>query len=293
MEVDIGIQKYKDYLEKSNLSKNTIYQYLKYLKAYVVEYGLPNEEEFEVSKNIENIQFKKDKIKAENASTKAQTLKAVVSYRKHLKLPVEKIVTLYNDVNKQAKIRAEEKKREDNDDIMSLREYNKKVDDLYDENDVEKLRAYLINKIISLTNTRNMDLVARLITPKEYEMIYKDKKDENYLFLENNKLHFIRNKYKTSNTYGRKINQVVELGKTNKINTSFRLLKRNDDMLIPKDKLANISRYVTRLTFDLGETKIMKMMLREKNTLADASKMGENRGTALETLQSNYNISQY
>lgn len=291
MEQNKGIENFREYLEKNNLSKNTIYQYLKYIKLYANEYGLPTgEDEFIITKNIETLKLKKDAIKDEKASTKSQTLKAVVSFRKSLNLPVSKIIELYSDVNKEARMRAEELKHQQNEELMSFSEYNKLVDDLYDEKDVEKLRQYLINKILTIANVRNMDLVARLITPKEYDSVYKNKPDENYLYLDDNKVYLVRNKYKTVGSYGTKISIIREPRKNTKINTAFRLLKNYDDMLVPKEKLTDLSRYITKLTFGLGETKLFKIVLRENNTLGKASKLGENRGTSLASLQQNYNI---
>lgn len=291
MEQNKGIENFREYLEKNNLSKNTIYQYLKYIKLYANEYGLPTgEDEFIITKNIETLKLKKDAIKDEKASTKSQTLKAVVSFRKSLNLPVSKIIELYSDVNKEARMRAEELKHQQNEELMSFSEYNKLVDDLYDEKDVEKLRQYLINKILTIANVRNMDLVARLITPKEYDSVYKNKPDENYLYLDDNKVYLVRNKYKTVGSYGTKISIIREPRKNTKINTAFRLLKNYDDMLVPKEKLTDLSRYITKLTFGLGETKLFKIVLRENNTLGKASKLSENRGTSLATLQQNYNI---
>jgi hypothetical protein len=46
----------------------------------------------------------------------------------------------------------------------------------------------------------------------------------------------------------------------------------------------------TNATFKLGETNIMKMYLKHFNSLSQAKKISDNRGTALETLEGNYNI---
>lgn len=288
METEIEIDNFQEYLEQQNLSQNTIYQYVKYLKHYVNEYGMPNGQQYEVSKNIENLKLKKQKIKAEQASTKSQTLKAVIAYRKYKKLPNETIVELYNDVNKEARLRAEEQKAELNEKLMSFKEYNNKVNELYDEDDIEKIRAYLINKLLSISNCRNLDLVSNLITTKtEYK---KMKDNENYLYLHKNDLYFIRNNYKTADKYGKKEMLINEPKHKLKLKKAFKLLHKKDNQLIPKDELNNLSRYILKKTFNLGETKIMKIMLKEKNTLGEAEKIGQNRGTSLSTLQQNYNI---
>jgi hypothetical protein len=61
-----------------------------------------------------------------------------------------------------------------------------------------------------------------------------------------------------------------------------------DNNLIPD--VGNLADYVIRNTNNLGETKLLKMSLKAKNSLADATKIGEKRGTALPTLQQNYNL---
>ena len=53
----------------------------------------------------------------------------------------------------------------------------------------------------------------------------------------------------------------------------------------------NLSYYIGKLTIlGLNQSTILKIVLNEKNNLNQASKISKNRGSAIETLQSNYNL---
>jgi hypothetical protein len=283
------LQKYKAHLVANNLSTNTINQYMKYLTAYVKKYQeYPDNDEEDVYQNIDKFVIEKANGKPVK-STKAQTLKAICSYRNYKNLPRDKIVKMYGSVNEEAKQDAEMRNAKLNETLPSLKEHNTFVDGLYDLTDLEKIRAYVINKLILNCYVRNKDLVAKIITKKGQLKHIAD--DENYLHIQKNKVTFVRRNYKTAKTYGEKIDDDC-VGKNEKtkfvkaLRTIMKLSGGNN--LLPD--IANLADYVIRQTNNLGETRLLKMSLRAKNSLADATRIGEKRGTALPTLQQNYNL---
>jgi hypothetical protein len=283
------LQKYKAHLVANNLSTNTINQYMKYLTAYVKKYQeYPDNDEEDVYQNIDKFVIEKANGKPVK-STKAQTLKAICSYRNYKNLPRDKIVKMYGSVNEEAKQDAEMRNAKLNETLPTLKEHTTFVDGLYDLTDLEKIRAYVINKLILNCYVRNKDLVAKIITKKGQLKHIAD--DENYLHIQKNKVTFVRRNYKTAKTYGEKIDDDC-VGKNEKtkfvkaLRTIMKLSGGNN--LLPD--IANLADYVIRQTNNLGETKLLKMSLRAKNSLADATKIGEKRGTALPTLQQNYNL---
>lgn len=287
------IEAFKDYMIKQNLSKNTVYQYAKYLGHYVKEYNdFPTGSQEEVYKNVENMKLKKKNIKVEATSVKSQTLKSVIAYRKFKGLSNDKMIFMYNDVNREARQNAEESKKELEKKLPTLKEHSEWVDSLYDLNDPEKLRAYIINKLIMTKNVRNLDLVAQIVS-KTGEL-KKMTPDKNYLYLNGNEVSYIRNNYKTAKTYGELKSDLNEPKNKIKMVKALRIVLKNspDKHLVPLNKLNDLSNYIISKTNGLGETKIMKMVLREKNSLGEASKISANRGTSLPTLQANYNIKQ-
>jgi hypothetical protein len=292
------IAEFKKVLEEEKLSANTIYQYTRYANEYINQFGNPLEqEEKEIKKNIENIVINRKKPKGENEdeakkknrTAKAQVLKAVIALRKSKGLDTMTLLELYDTVNKEAQIRAVETKQEGDESLPPFLTYNKQVNELYETNDPEKIRQFLINKLIIASNCRNKDLVATIIrTKKEYEKMDSNK---NYIYVYRNRVEFIRNDYKTAKTYGQKKTILNDA----KIANSARIVFQHDPdhNLIPKNFAEqNLSRYILNSTFKLGETNIVKMYLKHYNTLNRAKKVSENRGTALETLQENYNIAQ-
>lgn len=286
------MDEYNEHLVKGNLSKNTINQYVKHLTAYVKKFGYPDgDDEEEIYQNIENFVIEKANGKPAK-STKAQTLKAVCSYRKYKNLSCEKLVKMYGEVNDEAKKDAKERNEKLNETLPSLKEHNEWVNGLYDLTDLGKIRAYVINKLITTCYVRNKDLVAKIIT--KAGQLKQIKEDENYLHIQKNKVNFVRRDYKTAKTYGEKTDEdcLAKNDKTKFVKALRAILSLSgNNNLIPQNYVeGNLADYIIRQTNNLGETKLLKMSLKAKNSLSDASKIGEKRGTALPTLQENYNL---
>lgn len=282
------MDEYHAHLVSANLSTNTINQYVKHLTAYVKKYGYPDDDEEEVYKNIENLVIEKANGKPAK-STKAQTLKAICSYRNYKNLSNTKLVKMYGDVNTEAKKDAKERNEKLNETLPSLKEHNEWVNSLYDLTDLGKIRAYVINKLIMNCYVRNKDLVAKIIT--KAGQLKKVADNENYIHIQKNKVNFVRRDYKTAKTYGEKENDdcVAKNEKTKFVKALRAILSLSGDNKLLPD-VGNLADYIIRQTNNLGETKLLKMSLKAKNSLGDASKIGEKRGTALPTLQENYNL---
>jgi len=282
------MDEYRAYLVEANLSANTINQYGKYLSAYVKKYGFPDDDEEDIYNNIENLVIEKANGKPVK-STKSQTLKAVCSYRKFKHLPCEKLVKMYGEVSDEAKRDAKERNEKLNETLPSLKEHNEWVNGLYDLTDLGKTRAYVINKLLINCNVRNMDLDAKIIT--KAGQLKKIADDENYIHIQKNKVTFVRRNYKTAKTYGEKRDEdcVGRNEKTKFVKALRAILKLSgNNKVIPE--VGNLADYVIRQTNGLGETRLLKMSLKAKNSLADASRIGEKRGTNLNTLHQNYNL---
>jgi len=286
------MDEFKKYLEEKNLAKNTIYQYTKYLKHYLEEYNeFPVGEQQDVYRNVENLKLKKHNNK-QDTSTKSQTLKAVIAYRNSKGLSNDRMVDMYSDVNREAREKAFENNKIAEEKLPSIDEHMKWVDSLYDLEDIEKLRAWVINKLIINKNVRNKDLVAEIVSKTGH--LKKMKPDRNYLYVHKNEATYIRNDYKTAKTYGELKSDLDEPKNRIRMIKALRIIQKSspDRHLIPLNKLNDLSNYVISKTNGLGETKLMKMVLKKKNSLGEASKISANRGTSLPTLQQNYNIKQ-
>jgi hypothetical protein len=284
------------HLEEKEYAKKTISQYYAFAKKYFDKNGDPAEQtQDEIIANINAYEPRRIK-KASGEEAKpalvgrTQLIKAIIAYLKFKKLPHDKISQLFMEINKADVLMAKERNQKLVEELMPYSEYMKMVNALYDTNEPEKLRQFIINKLLLASNCRNTDLNAIIITTqREYEDMDQDL---NYLYVdENNDIRFIRNAYKTAKTYGSKVTKIT----SKKLSIAIRVMKIHtaDDghHLIPKTYRGdNLARYIKKMTFGIGETKLMKIVLAERNSLAKAKQISVNRGTSLETLQSNYNI---
>ena len=293
------ITEFKQVLEEEKKSKNTIYQYARYLNEYINQYGDPAKQPQKlIYKNIKNIQIvkkgKKPKEEEEAdprklTTAKGQTLKSVIAYLNSKGLPSYNLVKLFEDVKKQEAQKAEENKIEADESLPPFMSYYDDVNRLYDTDEPEKIRQYLINKLLIVSNCRNQDLVATIIKTKN-ELDNMDE-TKNYIYVNRNSVKFIRNNYKTVSAYGKKITTVSD----EKMANAARIVYQHDENhnLIPENYWEqNLSRFVHNSTFKLGETNIMKMYLKHYNSLKQAKKISDNRWTSLEKLHENYYINQ-
>lgn len=254
------------------LNSNTIKNHIRNIKKYFNEYEEPNNQD-KILKNVSE-----DDV-YNTQSSKLTILKSISKYLQFKGLPVDKIVegiSKYNNtLNKSYAVRNKEKKYQHS--LKDLKQGLKKLE-------VDgKCQEYMINYILINYNTRIMDLDAKLVKSKP-----KDK-EHNYLYRRKNDIQYIRNIYKTSKSYGTK-NHIIK-------NKSF--LKCFDEMIKNQDKLLwdfnedskKLQRYMKKkILFKYNQSDITKIILNEKNSLSQASKIGKNRGTDLNSLHLNYNI---
>ena len=272
-----------DAIDNEDLSNITKYIYKSTIKDYYNKNGNPiNHSQNLIIRNLKELSDNK----------LPQYVKAISKIRKLYNKETDKIQLLYKEINETAQKRTEQNKQQKNNELLSYNELIKRIEKDYSINDIERIREYLIKCLLVMYNTRNKDLNAVLIDNSKYNndySIYNTDENKNYLILEKNYITYIRNDYKTKNNYGSKINRID--GNNHRIYYALkRLLNEGITDLIPLEKRSNLTRYIKKICYGLTETDILKIVLKEQNTLGEASKISHNRGTALSTLQSNYNI---
>ena len=259
-------------LSLEGLNTNTIKNHIRNVKRYIEEYEEPADQ----SKILKNVS-EDDVYKTQSA--KLTILKSISKYLQFAGLPNDKItdgITNYNNtLNKKYMERNKNKSYS-----HSLKDLKQGLKKLQQEGQCQK---YMINYILINYNTRIMDLDAQLVNknPKD--------KNNNYLYRRKNDIQYMRNVYKTSKSYGTKIHIIK--------NKSF--LKCFDEMIKNEDKLLydfnqppkQLQRYMKKkILFSYNQSDLAKIILSEKNTLSQASKISKNRGTDLSTLNQNYNL---
>jgi hypothetical protein len=143
--------------------------------------------------------------------------------------------------------------------------------------------TYIMNYIIFYLNTRNLDLIAKIIHDTEYDTT----QDEfiNYLVVYPDYVKFIRNVYKTKDTYGQKVNLIHD-------NKFLNFIKQipNDTFLLNKNP-DTIRKMIKRRTYNnMTETEYLHNVIQKYKS--DANKLFEiekNRGSSIRNLLSNYN----
>lgn len=146
---------------------------------------------------------------------------------------------------------------------------------------------FVVNYLLLTFQTRNEDVDLRIISPKEYNKLGEEEaKEHNWIILHKASCVFIRNKYKTADTYGEKqetIRNKKLLEALHLIGDGY-LLKTGDSHIIPTE----LNRAVANLTYEkMGSTKYFKIMATYKKNV---EKMSSRRGTAPDTIYHNYKL---
>jgi hypothetical protein len=272
----------EEYMKKEEYSPATIYGYKNGLKKFLVLFK-PKD----LLKSQESILTNLDKFN-DNNNTKILVLKSIMIYRKASSTKKKPLLNdilskEINNINKNIMTGLEEKKKDDNEELPSLKEIEEKTEKYYDD---KKYREYVIMRLMTSCVCRNMDLNAEIVNEdekqdenKNYVVIHKKNKKS-----KENHISFIRNNYKTKKSFGSQTHVYFDDKLFDAVS------KLEGKYLIPEIHHKNIARYIKKVSFGLGEGKIAKIILKNKNTLGEASSISKSRGTSLFNLQQHYNI---
>jgi hypothetical protein len=112
----------------------------------------------------------------------------------------------------------------------------------------------------------------------------KDESDlnekENFLFIRDKDVVYIRNDYKTKNSYGIKRDVI-------KAKKFFTAVQELDSLLIDN---SNLDRQVKAVTGGINQSSMFKIMIATNNNLKAIAKASKNRGTKMDTIASSYDI---
>lgn len=213
----------------------------------------------------------------ENNNTKQARLNIGILVRKLYNYDIKELEK-QRDVWK-GNIKEDVKKKNE---MIKLPTYNdllEYLDYLY-END--KWVEYVINYLLINFQVRNEDLDFKIVEKKR-EMVDDN---TNYIWLARDKIVYVRNNYKTSNTYGTKINNI----KDKNFMIAMKRIKARGDTLVPNPD--NLGYWIKKATLDsMGEGAYFKIIVNAyKGNLQEINKISENRGTDLKTLISSYDI---
>ena len=271
---------FNQYLINENLANSTISNHMRNYEKLLNILG----EDFEYEMSDEDMvdSLRKQTLSLSQKLTISSTLSKFLKFRE---IPNDVVVEYIFEINNELK--KEYKKRNKS----STYQYTKKdlineLNKFYTDN---KPKHYIVSYLLIKFNVRNADLNLQIVRHKKFT-----NKENNFLVIRKNSIMFIRNKFKTKDSYGVKKNEI----KNDKFYQSvINFYNDNIGESIDENRLSlfntfhNSTKLVKRYSvFNLKESDIVKIVLGEDNTLHKASVISKNRGTSLDTLENSYNI---
>ncbi len=205
--------------------------------------------------------------------------------RKSLELDNELLKLFRTEKNKEMRSKQTETNEKIGDIINDI-----KIEELYEylENlyKTKLYNSYIINYLIINFSTRNKDL--DLIITKTC----KNENEDNFLIIRSKDVKFIRNNYKTSETYG-KLENLIKDKKF--IDSCKKLLGNKKEIFLIATKNGDritkwIGEYIKERTYlKLGQSKIFKIILKTKSK-SDLLNLRNKRGTNPTTMLEYYDV---
>jgi len=151
--------------------------------------------------------------------------------------------------------------------------------------------GYVVNYLLLNYNVRNLDLDFKITT----KLNEATDEQTNYIVILPSKVMYIRNRYKTKETYGTKTHKITDEKFMFAVKKIYQTIKKSDaedyiNPIIPNP--ATIGYRIQSLTYkSLGEGAYVKICINHFRDDIDAlQRISENRGTSLATLLMDYNI---
>ena len=220
-----------------------------------------------------------------NANSQQALLNIGILIRKLYELPVDKMLK-FRDRNK---VKLQENVKESNkylSNLPTLKDLEEFTDHLYDN---KEYLDYAINFLLLEYNVRNADLALEIVTKKREA----NDNTKNYLWLAPKKIIYIRNQYKTSDTYGTKTHIITDKKFMFAIKYLLKCQSKKDSnkmCFFPSTEQAG---YVVKKASyqQLGSSTYFKIAVdTHRNDLQKIKQIGLNRGTATDTIADNYDI---
>ena len=207
---------------------------------------------------------------AEGSSQKSIT-STLSKYRHYKGKPVDAIRQFLQQTNADSALLQRQKNDKLKSNLPDI-DFKQMLSKYYKDKDYKN---FVILYLLLNYNTRNKDLVARVVN-NEADINQK----ENFLFIREKDVVYIRNDYKTNDTYGMKQDVIVAKKLFNAVKEVDKLLE-ND---------GNLDRQVKKVTNGINQSTLFKMLITQNNNLKSIAKASKNRGTNMDTIASSYDI---
>ena len=207
-----------------------------------------------------------------NEGSERKIISSTISKYRHYKGKPNDIV---RDFLRQANAEASLLQRQKNDKLKETLpsvDFNKLLNGYYRD---KQYKNFVILYLLLNYNTRNKDLVVKVVNDES-----DINPNENFLFIRDKDVIYIRNDYKTKNRYGSKRDVI----KSKKL---FNAVKEVDSLLEYNN---NLDRQVKKVTNGINQSTMFKMLVASNNNLKGIQKASKNRGTNMETIAKSYDI---
>lgn len=156
--------------------------------------------------------------------------------------------------------------------LPNTKQLKQRMNELYEKQDWQ---GFCVMFLFIHYQVRNMDLIAKVVHSKK-EM----NEDENWFILGKSQVTWIRNKYKTSFSFGQKTHSIKNKKFIHALSHLSHLLKPTH----------NMDRTIKQITGGFTESVIAKIIIRDNDSINGLTKISKNRGTGLTRLMGSYNI---
>ena len=260
----MSLIQFKLYLEKENLAETTIDAHMRNL----ANYGKVGQSQKMIINQLNLNETWPRRL------SRANTLSKYLQFKNQ---PNDEIVEYIHNANREIQKQAEIRQKDMAVDpfLPTLKEMRDHMNSLYDKGDY---RGFCIMYLFITYTVRNKDLIAKVVKSKK-----QTNNTDNFFIVGRKQVTYLRNAYKTADKYGTKTHVIT--------NPKFvSAISHLSDLLKPTD---NIDRVIKKITADIGhinEGTIVKIVLRENNSMNSLSRISKNRGSDIRTLVENYNI---
>ena len=252
------------YLRNQGLSEKTINEHSRTLFKFKNLGGNLKADEDEI------IQFIKENYREGSPQKMIST--TLSKFRHYRGKPVDAIREFLRKANADARLLQQQKKNDVLRETLPSVDFKQMLSKYYRE---KQNKNFVILYLLLNYNTRNQDLVARVVK-NESDL----NENENFLFIRDKDIVYIRNDYKTKDKYGMKRDVI-------KSKKFFNLVQELDSLLIDD---GNLDRQVKKVTGGINQSTLFKIMISQNNNLKGITKASRNRGTNMNTVASSYDI---
>jgi hypothetical protein len=221
--------------------------------------------------------------KFDSANTRQSLLNVAIGVYKVYDLDTDDLIAYREDLAKSIKQSVKSKNKALQEHLPSYDELVKHTIDCFNTG---KYIEYVVNFLILNFQVRNMDLNFKIIS----QLQLATDPELNYMVPMKSKVYYVRNKYKTAETYGPKQVIITDPDFITAIKKIQAMNKDGHNAIIPNEN--TLAYRVQSLSYqNLGEGAMFKIIVNHfRNDIDELKKISMNRGTDIGTILASYDI---